>query len=82
MNDTPNTDNGSKRSYILKCLFGNLLQGIKIKKMIVAMTDLEMWTFCCIVSVFVSLVSYGIILVKDQMIIQVVKVRVGICKLF
>jgi len=34
------------------------------------MTDLEMWTFCCIVSVFVSLVSYGIILVKDQMIIQ------------
>ena len=48
--------------------------------MIIAMTDLEMWTFCCIVSVFVSLVSYGIILVKDQMIIQVVKVRVGICK--
>ena len=46
------------------------------------MTDLEMWTFCCIVSVFVSLVSYGIILVKDQMIIQVVKVRVGICKCF
>ena len=36
-----------------------------------AMTDLELWTFCCIVSVFVSLVSYGIILVKDQMIIQV-----------
>ena len=47
--------------------------------MITAMTDLEMWTFCCIVSVFVSLVSYGIILVKDQMIIQVIKVRVGIC---
>lgn len=36
-----------------------------------AMTDLEAWTFGCIVSVFVSLVSYGIILVKDQMIIQV-----------
>ena len=35
------------------------------------LTDLELWTFCCIVSVFVSLVSYGIILVKDQMIIQV-----------
>ena len=35
------------------------------------MTDLEAWTFGCIVSVFVSLVSYGIILVKDQMIIQV-----------
>merc|ERR1719500_476959 len=34
------------------------------------MTDLELWTFCCIVSVFVSLVSYGIILVKDQMIIH------------
>ena len=50
--------------------------------MIAAMTDLEMWTFCCIVAVFVSLVSYGIILVKDQMIIQVVKVRVGICKFF
>ena len=40
-------------------------------KPLAELTDLELWTFCCIVSVFVSLVSYGIILVKDQMIIQV-----------
>ena len=35
------------------------------------MTDLEFWTFMCIVSVFLSLLSYGVILIKDQMIIQV-----------
>ena len=34
------------------------------------MTDLEFWTFMCIVSVFLSLLSYGVILIKDQMIIQ------------
>ena len=37
------------------------------------LTDLEMWTFYCIVSVFLSLLTYAIILFKDQMIIQVPK---------
>ena len=36
------------------------------------MTSLEEWAFICIVSVFVSLLFYAMILFKDQMIIQVI----------
>ena len=36
-----------------------------------AMTDLELWAFACVVFVFFSILSYAVILVKDQMIIQV-----------
>ena len=35
------------------------------------MTDLELWAFACVVFVFFSILSYAVILVKDQMIIQV-----------
>merc|ERR1712025_138825 len=35
-----------------------------------SMTDLELWTFACIVCVFLSLISYAVILCRDQMIIQ------------
>ena len=76
MNDTPNTDNGSKITTEITCyakamIINVLKNAMMMMTPLAAMTDLEMWTFCCIVSVFVSLVSYGIILVKDQMIIQV-----------
>ena len=35
------------------------------------MTALELWTLSCILTVFGSLLSYGFILSRDQMIIQV-----------
>ena len=35
------------------------------------MTDLELWAFACVVFVIFSILSYAVILVKDQMIIQV-----------
>ena len=42
------------------------------------MTSLEEWAFICIVSVFVSLLFYAMILFKDQMIIQVIPMNVHI----
>ena len=82
VNDTPNTDNGSESHKIPRDIKITTEIKITTAKtftyaqarifnvlrnhVLAAMTDLELWTFCCIVSVFVSLVSYGIILVKDQ----------------
>ena len=34
------------------------------------MTDLEEWTLSCIIAVFGTLLSFAIILCRDQMIIQ------------
>ena len=45
------------------------------------MTDLEEWTLACIVAVFGSLLSFGIILSRDQMIIQAITIFQLICLL-
>ena len=41
-----------------------------IRHVFLGMTVLEEWTLACIVTVFGSLFSFGIILSRDQMIIQ------------
>ena len=41
------------------------------------MTALELWTFICIVTVFGTILSYAIILFRDQFIIQVEPNQIG-----
>ena len=73
--NTAIANDGSKKEHVIKINHihfpaTNVYKTLKID--FPEMTDLEFWTFMCIVSVFLSLLSYGVILIKDQMIIQVV----------
>ena len=85
VNDTPNTNDGRKNSLMSRANCNPFFYSVfpfktdvrtHLFKVVIVwffpeMTDLEFWTFMCIVSVFLSLLSYGVILIKDQMIIQV-----------
>ena len=85
VNDTPNTNDGRKNSLMSRANCNPFFYSLfpfktdvrtHLSKVVIVcffpeMTDLEFWTFMCIVSVFLSLLSYGVILIKDQMIIQV-----------
>ena len=44
--------------------------GVLMKDILTGMTSLEMWTLACVVTVFGTLLTYAIILSRDQMIIQ------------
>ena len=81
VNETPNTSDGGEYNSITqfncpaklhKCKNVATLKapGIIILTCYLEMTALELWTLACIFTVFGSLLSYGFILSRDQMIIQ------------